>query len=168
MREISYKPLSLAAFEKYGRYANLLNPTAVKIGQAPIEFYRDMIQFDLGSGLPASFSVCRVLKRPFVVDFTEYHDFCPEGILPLDGDVLLHVAPADPGKDFPSDQAEIFKVPQGTLVVLRPGVWHHAPFALSREMVNCIILLSERTYKNDCKGFELQEERRLKVRGDGI
>jgi ureidoglycolate lyase len=41
-------------------------------------------------------------------------------------------------------------VPKGTLVVLRRGVWHHAPFAAGKSAVNAIIVLPERTYKNDC------------------
>ena len=64
------------------------------------------------------------------MDVSEYHDTCCEVVLPLDGDVLMHVAPAVPEKEFPFDQAEVFLVPRGTLCCLRPGVWHHAPYAL--------------------------------------
>jgi ureidoglycolate lyase len=48
-------------------------------------------------------------------------------------------------------------VPKGTMVVLRPGTWHHAPFTLTDEPVNTLIVLPERTYANDCELSELEE-----------
>jgi ureidoglycolate lyase len=168
MRDVVYKALSAAGFAKYGQYANMINPRAPKLGQEPIEFYRDMAQSCLGAVPVGSFGVCRVTKRPFVMDVSEYHDFCCETVLPLDGDVLMHVAPAVPEREFPFDQAEVFMVPRGTLAVLRPGVWHHAPYAFGCECVNCLIMLPERTYNNDCKVYQFPEGKRIKITGEGI
>jgi ureidoglycolate lyase len=168
MKELVYRALSIEGFSKYGQYANMINPSAPKIGAEPIEFYRDMAQSGLGAVPVASLSVCRVLKRPFVIDVSEYHNFCCETVLPLDGDVLLHVAPAGSEKEFPFDQAEVFLVPRGTLVVLRPGVWHHAPYAVGCDCVNCLIILAERTYVNDCIVCPLSEDRRVRITGKGI
>ena len=168
MKEIVYNALSTEGFAKFGQYANMIDPKGPKMGKEPIEFYRDIAQSGLGSASVASLSVCRVLKRPFVIDVSEYHDQCCETVLPLDGDILLHVAPASPEKEFPFDQAEVFKVPRGTLVVLRPGVWHHAPLAFGSDCVNCLIMLPERTYMNDCKVYAFPENRRMKIAGSGI
>jgi len=168
MRQISWKKLSREAFAKYGAYANTINPSAPKIGAEPIEFFRDMVQSQLGSVPIASFGVCRVVKRPFVMDVSEYHDTCCEIILPQDGDVLMHVAPAVPEKEFPFEQAEVFFVPKGTICCLRPGVWHHAPFAISTEVVNCLIALPERAYMNDCKVYQFSVDQRIKIVGEGI
>jgi len=63
--------------------------------------------------------------------------------MPLDGDILMHVAPATPPQAVPLDKIEVFRVPKGTLVVLRPGVWHCAPFAEKNDFVNCMVVLPE-------------------------
>ncbi|MGA2975165.1 MAG: ureidoglycolate lyase [Spirochaetia bacterium] len=168
MREISWKKLSVEGFAKYGAYANMINPAGPHLGAEPIEFFRDMVQSQLGSVPIASFGVCRVVKRPFVMDMSEYHDTCCEIILPQDGDILMHVAPAVPEKEFPYEQAEVFLVPRGTICCLRPGVWHHAPYALSTQVVNCLIALPERTYMNDCTVFAFPADRHMKIIGEGV
>ena len=98
MKQIAWKKLSPGGFAKYGTYANMINPVGPKLGAEPIEFFRDMVQSSSGSSTVASFGVCRVVKRPFVLDVSEYHDTCCEIVLPLDGDVLMHVAPAGAGE----------------------------------------------------------------------
>lgn len=168
MKEIAYKKLSLEGFAVFGTYANMINPSAPKLGAEPIEFYRDMVQSQLGPVPVASYGVCRVVKRPFVVDVSEYHDTCCEIALPLDGDVLMHVAPAGPEKEFPFGEAAVFLVPKGTICCLRPGVWHHAPYAFGASVVNCLIALPERTYMNDCKVFPFPQDRHMKIVGEGI
>ena len=168
MKDVSYRKLSLESFAKFGAWANMINPSAPKLGAEPIEFFRDMVQAGLGASTVTSFGVCRVRKRPFVVDVSEYHDTCCEILLPLDGDILMHVAPAAPEKEFPFDHAEVFLVPTGTICCLRPGVWHHAPYAFAADVVNCLIALPERTYANDCKVYEFPVERRMRIVGKDL
>jgi ureidoglycolate lyase len=168
MKQITYKSLSPEGFAKYGSYANMINPVGPRLGAEPIEFFRDMVQSQLGNVPVASFGVCRVVKRPFVMDVSEYHDTCCEVVLPLDGDVLMHVAPAVPEKEFPFEQAEVFLVPRGTLCCLRPGVWHHAPYAFHTEVVNCLVTLPERTYMNDCKVYSFPSDRHIGIAGEGV
>ena len=139
--------LTLENFKKYGTFSNLIDPEAVSIGEKPIQFFRDIIQDD-NQGT-ASYSICRTESRDFVVNVAEYHNYANEGILPLDGDIYIHVGKATP-EDIDPNEFEIFFVPKGTLVVIRRGVWHHAPFSAGDTPVNTIIVLPERTYKNDC------------------
>lgn len=162
MKKVKVQNLSVESFLPFGFYANMINPDTEKMGSKPIEFYRDMVQQDLADVSIASFSVCRVEKRPFVVDVSEYHTATGEGILPLDNDIFIHVAPATPGDcGFPTEKAKIFKVPQGTMVVLRPGVWHHAPFTANSKPANVLIVLPERTYANDCEVQELEKPEQI-------
>jgi ureidoglycolate lyase len=163
MRTAEIKRLTPEAFRPFGDYAALINPKATVIGKPPVEFYRDMLPLRLGTSSVASISVCRVGTRPAVVDVTEFHDETEEGILPLDGDVLIHVAAATPGEKPPVDRIEVFRVPQGTFVTLRRGVWHHAPLALDRQVVNVLIILPERTYKTDCTVVELPRAQRVAI-----
>lgn len=164
MRKVKAQELSVEAFLPFGSYANLIDPDAEKIGLAPIEFFRDMVVQDLGGATLASFSTCRVEKRNPVIDVTEYHSSCGEGMLPLDNDVLIHVGPASPPDGaVPLKKIKVFKVPRGTMVVVRPGVWHHAPFVVDAEAANVLIVLPERTYANDCKVVELSEANYISV-----
>lgn len=173
MREIRYRALSAEAFSRYGAFADMLDPEAnrpssMRIGAPPIEFFRDMLQTGLGSDSVASFGVCRVTRRAFVIDASEYHDTSCEAMMPIDGDVLMHVAPAVPEGRFPVELAEVFLVPRGTMVATRPGVWHHGPFAFGQERVSCLVTLPERLYARDCTSVELRPEERLSIVGDGI
>jgi len=165
MTDVKIRELTKEGFEPYGTYANMLHPNATKIGAEPIEFFRDMVQLDLGGHAIASFSVCRVLERPAVVDVTECHTSCGEGILPLDGGILCHVGVATRNGVVPVDSIEVFRIPRGTFVSLRPGVWHHAPIADGAECVNTLIVLPERTYANDCTVYEIPERDRVRITG---
>lgn len=164
MRKVKVKDLSAEEFLPYGRYACLIDPDSEKLGSPPIEFFRDMVQQELGAAGSASFSTCRVEKRELVIDVSEYHSQTAEGILPIDNDILIHVAPATArdGK-VPVDKIVVFRVPKGTMIVLRPGVWHHAPFTANDQPANILIVLPERTYVNDCEVFELKKEDKVHV-----
>lgn len=164
MRTVQVEQLSVEKFAPFGSYANYLNPNTEKIGAAPIEFFRDMVQQTLGTSTIPSFSTCRVEKRAYVIDVSEYHSTTGEVMLPLDTDVLIHVGPATPpGADVPLDKFRVFRVPQGTLVSLRPGVWHHAPFALTNKPANVLIVLPERIYANDCTVVQLKPDDQIKI-----
>lgn len=164
MRTAKIRELTVEEFLPYGAYANLIDPTSEKLGSPPIEFFRDMVQQDLGTVGSASFSTCRVQKREMVVDVTEYHTHAAEGILPIDNDVLIHVAPATPSDGrVPTDKIVVFRIPKGTMVVLRPGVWHHAAFTVNDTPANVLIVLPERTYANDCEVFQLEENDRIRI-----
>jgi ureidoglycolate lyase len=78
--------------------------------------------------------------------------------------VLIHVGPATPpNAAVPLDKIRVFRVPRGTLVSLRPGVWHHAPFTLSDNPANVLIVLPERLYANDCTVVELTPNDRIRI-----
>ena len=163
MRTVKIEELEVETFLPFGSYAHMLDPEAEKIGKEPIEFYRDMIQQDLGGKAIVSFSTCRVEKRSLVIDVTEYHTETGEGCLALDNDILIHVGPATAGGVPPLDKIRVFRVPQGTMVVLRPGVWHHAPFTVDSRPANVLIVLPERTYANDCIVVELKKADQIAI-----
>ena len=141
MRKLTVKKLDREAFRPYGDFVSLLRP-AEFYGDAPSVFTPDMLQLPLAQHDLASFSICRVAQRPNVVDTSEYHSAAWEGNLPLDGDVVLHLAPANRGK-IDADAFEAFLVPKGTLVILKPGVGHH-PHSLEdpRPIVDFILGVS--------------------------
>ncbi len=165
MRTVQVEELSAEGFLPFGYYTNLVNPATEKLMEPPIEFFRDPIQLDL-NGRPASLSTCRVEPRDFVIDTTEYHTATAEGIMPIDNDALIHAGPASvPGEDPPLDKFRVFRVPLGTMVVLRPGVWHHAPFTPNARPANVLIILPERAYANDCAVVELKKDGQIQIEG---
>ena len=157
------RDLTLEGFAPYGSFVNILNPPAgaPRIGLGPIEFFPDMIQAHFGTSTTVSFSLCRDRKRPLVIDALECHSRTCECMMPLDGDMLLQVAPAAPRGEVPLDKIEVFRVPKGTLVVMRPGTWHHGPFAVDSDIVNILVVLPERTYANDSEVYEIPEQQRI-------
>jgi ureidoglycolate lyase len=163
-RTVQIEHLEPARFAPFGSYTNLIQPVGPQIGSSPITFYRDMLPLELAGKNP-SFCVCCVEARAGVIDVMEYHSSTGEGILPLDGDVLVQVAPATPrDAPFPAEEVRVFHVPRGTMLCLRPGVWHHAPFALEGT-VNVLIVLPERTYANDCTVLELAPRQQIQIAG---
>lgn len=166
MRRIQIKDLSLEAFSPYGTYADFYNPKSPKLGDENIEFYRDMILVDLGGRNNASISNCRILgRRPAAITATERHSYCSEGLMPIDGDIVIHVGPATPDGVIPAAEIEAFRIPKGTFVSIRPGIWHFGPFSLTGEPVNMLVVLPERTYVNDCKIYDIPEEDHIEIVG---
>lgn len=163
MLKAKVEKLTTDSFAPFGYFAKMINPKAEFVGSTPTEFYRDILQLDLGCATKASFSICRATKRPEIVTTTEIHSSYGEGILPLDNDVLIHVAPADRNGVIPVEKIRVFSVPKGTCVVLKPGVFHHAPFVAKGELANVLIVLLERTYANDCQVFELTDKQKVAI-----
>jgi len=149
MMKVRPQDLTLERFRKYGEYANMTAPEGPHLGASPCSFYRDMCLLTLNQQ-QASFSICQTSPRPPIITELEYHDHCGEGILPLDGDVFVQLAPATPHGKPDAPQVEVFRVPMGTMLSIRPGVWHGGPFVCGDETVNVLIVLPERTYANDC------------------
>ncbi len=164
MKTIKVEELSAEAFLPFGHFGQMVNPSAEKLGAPPVEFFRDMVQEDMGGPTIVSFSTCRVEKRDFVITVSEYHTRTGEGILPLDNDVLIHVAPATPSNaPVPVDKMHAFRVPKGTMVTLRPGIWHHAPWTVNNQPASVLIVLPERTYANDCVVIKHSDEEKIKI-----
>ena len=163
MRKTGIRRLTKERFEPYGSYASILDPGGPCFGEEPVLFYRDMVQQNLGFATEVSYSACVVDQRPWVITNSEAHDYCHETILCLDGDYLMHVAPATVDKKIPSELIEVFLIPRGTLVNVRAGVWHQAGFPYQCDRVHILCVLPERTYQRDCFCFDLPEEDRIEV-----
>jgi ureidoglycolate hydrolase len=78
------------------------------------------------------------------VDWAERHMHSVELIIPVGSDCLIHVGPPDHLQD-PSQLPElsrfqVFRVRRGQAVMLRPGVWHGAPLAISEPLVAMVLL----------------------------
>ena len=161
-KKLTVQVLTREAFNPYGSYADMLYPFADDgAQQQKIGFTPDMTVLQLSKNANAGFSVTTVRPRKSTIDFLEYHAYTGEGILPLDGDVYVHLAAPSMQTDPPLDTVEVFRVPKGTMLTIRMGVWHGAPYAAGEDTVHVLCVLPERTYANDCRMFILDEEQQL-------
>jgi len=163
-RTIKVKKLTAEAFARYGSFGNILGETGDKLGQPPVEFYRDLVQQNLGDASAVSYSACVVEKRePMVIDCIEHHDHCHESIICLDGDYLMVVGPACAKDENPYDDMEVFYLPKGTVVNVKAGVWHQAGWPVDCDKVHIMCALPERTYAADCVVVNIPEEDQILV-----
>lgn len=153
MKTIQVKPLTAENFKPYGTFSNMLEPTGPHLG----DFYNDQVEFPVSGDLPVAFSPL-ISRKPekMIVTTVEYHNTTCEGVLPLDDDAILHVAPAS--KEPVPELTEAFYVPQGTMVKLNVGVWHLAALPVHKDIMHVMIALPERIYMNDCTVVEYQPE----------
>jgi ureidoglycolate lyase len=94
MKTVPVETLTRESFSEFGSFRDMLNPMSEKLGAPPVELFRDMLAQSLGVFSSASYSNCRVEPRAFVIDSSEHHNATMEMLMPLDGDTLMHFAPA--------------------------------------------------------------------------
>jgi ureidoglycolate lyase len=139
-RAIKVQNLSLPTFSAFGSYASMLHAEQPHSGALRIEFYRDARQLGLSPTGAATVSVVLAEPRVLVVNVLECLLTCVRGIIPVDGDVFLQLAPASPGAAVPVDALSVFFVPRGTLCTLKPGVWHYAPYPTGAHPVHALLV----------------------------
>ena len=153
MRTIKAQPLTVEAFKAYGNFTDLMNPEGYSLG----DFYQDRLLMHFAGNMQAAFSPLIVHKpEKMIVEKAEYHNYTQEGILCLDDDVIIHVAPA--GNCPTPELTEAFYVPQGTMVCLHTGVWHLSAIPVNKDVAHVLIVLPERIYNNDCIVVDYAEE----------
>lgn len=158
MRTIFAQPLSIEAFKPYGNFYDYFEPKGLDLG----DFYPDRLQLPVATNQPIGFSPL-IAHRPerYIVDTSEYHNYSGEFILPLNGSILLHVAP--PSNAKVPELTEAFIVPAGTGVQLHTGVWHYSPLALGQDTVNVLIGLPIRTYMTDATVIHYNENEQIEI-----
>ena len=127
-----------------------------------------MLQSGLGVDSVASFGVCRVFPRPLVIDASEYHDGSCEALMPIDGDVIIHVAPASPGTASPARPPRPISCPRGPWSSSGRASGTTAPSRWVTESVSCLVALPERLYARDCRSIIVPEEDRIRISGRGL
>ena len=104
------------------------------------------------------FSPIAVHKDERIVKAAEYHTTTWEGIVALDDDMIIHVAPASAGAPVP-ELTRAFIVPKGTMVKINAAIWHLCPLPLNNEVLHAMIILPECTYANDCTVVDFERKK---------
>ena len=162
MITIKAVPITTENFRPYGSFASMLNPTG-NCFAGDATFYPDQVELNVQGGKPITFSPLTV-KKPerMIVTQAESHTYTGEGVLLLDDDAVIHVAPPSNHAIVP-EKTEAFIVPKGTLVKLNTGVWHMAALPIHNELLHVMIVLPERVYANDCTVCEYPEDRQVEI-----
>ncbi|HEX2985184.1 MAG TPA: ureidoglycolate lyase [Caproiciproducens sp.] len=163
MYKIKAQKLSPEKFRKYGEYIDLLDNESMKQASVfPENFFADLIHLNFGKETLPTISVCDVKKSDRnIVSFLEAHQFTCEGLLPLDGDVVIFTGILK--EKFSVQNLEAFYVPRGTFVKLNPLIVHGTQYPVKDAEVHIVCMLPERTFKNDMMGQRLTDEEKAEI-----
>ena len=161
MHQIKVQPLTNEAFAPFGQFYNYDKPQGYALCGELHQFFPDRLTAD---------SVHRVgyspilVKKPekMIITQQEYHTTTWEMIMPLNDDMILHVAPASAGTPV-TELAQAFLVPKHTLVKMNAAIWHLAPLPANEEQLAALIILPECTYANDCTVVDLTPEQQFEI-----
>ncbi len=161
MKTIKAEPITNEAFAPFGQFYTMDKPQGYALCGELHSFYPDRINAD--STHRVGYSPI-VVKKPekMIITQQEYHTTTWEMILPMDDDMILHVAPASAGTPV-TDLAKAFVVPKHTLVKMNAAIWHLAPLPANNEQLTAMIILPECTYANDCTVVDLSEEQQFEI-----
>ena len=156
MKTIKVQKLTKEAFAPYGAYYDMANPTGHALCGELHSFFPDRLT--AYHDAQVAFSPILV-KKPDVLKITqvEYHTTTSEIIMPLNDDMILHVAEPSAGTPI-TDQTKAFLVPKNTIIKMNACVWHLAPLPANESVLTAMIVLPECTYINDCKVVDLKED----------
>ena len=161
MRQVKVQPLSYEAFAPYGTFYDMKEPKGYALCGEIHQFFPDRLTAD--SGHRVGYSPILVKKpEKMVITQQEYHTTTWEMILPLNDDMILHVAPASAGIPV-THLAKAFLVPKNTLVKMNAAIWHLAPLPANADQLTAMIILPECTYANDCTVVDLKADEQFEI-----
>ena len=161
MRTIKAVPISYENFAPYGQFYTMDAPKGYALCGELHQFFPDRLTADSQHRVGYSPIVFKKPERMLITQ-QEYHNTTWEMILPLNDDMILHVAPASAGTPVP-EHVKAFLVPKHTLVKMNTAIWHLAPLPASAEQLSAMIILPECTYANDCTVVDLTPEQQFEI-----
>lgn len=158
MWKIQARPIDAQSFAPFGRCIDLLDPGGDPGRSA---YFPDLLQLQVPQ--PTSVSVGRVCACRRRLPFIESHPGTAEVRLPLDGDIVLYVAPVQPLEQLDPESIQAFVVPQGTLVELEPGILHGRQFTVDKPMVHVMFLCRDRASRQDTRSRTFEENINIEI-----
>ena len=161
MRTVKVEALTHEAFAPFGQFYTMDAPKGYALCGELHQFFPDRLVADCQHRVGYS---PILVKKPekMVITAQEYHTTTWEMILPMNDDMILHVAPASAGTPV-NHLAKAFLVPKHTLVKINAAIWHLAPLPANEEQLAAMIILPECTYANDCTVVDLPEDQVFEI-----
>ena len=149
--ELTPIPLTEEAFAPYGRY---LVFSELDDKKDALAYLADVGSFELGCPT-AGVGVLYADPQPSATDEMEMHFHTEEGWIIMDGPCKTAVGTPcdDPNKSV----YQAFTFPAGTMVSLRPGVWHFAPIPCGDKRTTVLCVLPPNTPEKDIIVVPLKE-----------
>ena len=161
MRQIKILPLTYEEFAPFGQFYKMAQPEGYALCGEIHQFFPDRLVADSSHRVGYSPIVVKKSEKMLITQ-QEYHTTTWEMILPLDDDMILHVAPASAGTPV-THLAKAFLVPKHTLVKMNAAIWHLAPLPANKDALTAMIILPECTYANDCTVVDLTPEQQFEI-----
>ena len=161
MKQIKVQPLTNEAFAPFGQFYTMDRPDGYALCGELHKFFPDRLTADSNHRVGYSPIVVKKPER-MIITQQEYHTTTWEIIMPLDDDMILHVAPASAGTPV-TDLAKAFLVPKHTLIKMNAAIWHLAPLPANNDQLTAMIILPECTYANDCTVVDLKAEEQFEI-----
>lgn len=161
MKTIKAVSITNEEFAPFGQFYTMDAPKGHALCGELHKFYPDRVNADSNHRIGYSPITVKKPER-MIITQQEYHTTTWEMIMPLDDDMILHVAPASAGAVV-TDQAKAFIVPKHTLVKMNAAIWHLAPLPATKDMLTAMIILPECTYANDCTVVDLGPEDQFEI-----
>lgn len=162
MRQIKIQELTKEAFAPFGQYYNMEKPEGYPLSGELHRFFPDRLT---AAGCQGNIAFSPILvKKPkeMLISQAEYHTTTCEIILPINDDMILHVAPPSAGKPLP-EYTKAFLVPKNTLIKMNACVWHLAPLPANADELCAMIVLPECTYMNDCTVVDFKDDEKFVI-----
>ena len=161
MRQVKAVPITNENFAPFGQFYPMAEPKGYALCGEIHRFFPD--RMTAASRYNIGYSPILVKKpEKMIVTQQEYHTSTWEMILPMNDDMVIHVAPASAGTPV-GDHAQAFIVPKNTLVKINAAIWHLAPLPVNAQELAAMIILPECTYANDCTVVDLKPEEQFEV-----
>jgi ureidoglycolate lyase len=140
--EISIEPLTPEAFAPFGTVIE--KPALLPDASGPGWQWWGQTALLAGDQRPYTVGYLDLQPTELTFNWAERHMLSAEALIPVGGDCLFYVGPADypdePGRLPGLERFRAFRIRQGQAALMQPGVWHGAPFAAGKP-VNVIVLL---------------------------
>ena len=148
MTTIGAQALTRDSFAPFGKV--LSKPEASSDAEGPGWQWWGEVMALPTDGRRWAFGYLNLDPAPMRIDWAERHLRSAEVVL-AGGDIAVYVAPptSTESPEPPAPEAfRVFALPAGSGVVMEPGVWHGAPFAME-DATSALVLLMEGTGRED-------------------
>ena len=161
MRTVKVEALTHEAFAPFGQFYTMDAPQGYPLCGEIHQFFPDRMVADCQHRVGYS---PILVKKPekMIITQQEYHTTTWEMILPMNDDMIVHVAPASAGAPV-GHLSKAFLVPKHTMIKLNAAIWHLAPLPANAQQLAAMIILPECTYANDCTVVDLPEDQIFEI-----
>ncbi|WP_077341823.1 ureidoglycolate lyase [Pseudocolwellia agarivorans] len=152
--KLAIENVSKEVFQSYGQLIEMPVKDDPTIAVENVTFWKQQAMFSIKG--ETEVGVLKIKKQDMVFDQLENHFKTATGIICLDGDCVIAVAP--PSDDIPNvDTLKAYTIPQGQLFVLAEKCWHSATYPIDKDEITLLIIFQKDALDNDTVFEDISE-----------